>query len=71
MQIEMPLTFWDVLAAMAHGVSTLWYASSPGLRIVFCLLLVASVLEGPRQETSPSHARTRSRHRNRWDDRGV
>lgn len=68
MEIQMPFTFWDIFAAMAQAFSAFWTASSPGLRFLICLLIVAGLLVGPQRETSPGRVRRRRRYRNRWDD---
>lgn len=68
MDIQMPFTFWDVLAATAQASSALWDASSPGLRFLICLLILVGLFVGPQRETSPGRVRRRRRHRSRWDD---
>lgn len=64
----MPFTFWDVLAAMIQALSAFWAASSPGLRLLICVLIVVGLFMGPQRETSPGRVRGRRRYRNRWDD---
>jgi len=68
MQIQMPFTFWDVLASMAQAFATFWNASSPGLRFLVCMLLVVGIFVGPQRETSPRRVHRRRRYRNWWDD---
>jgi hypothetical protein len=68
MEIQIPFTFWDVLAAMVQAFSAFWAASSPGLRFLICLLIVVGLFVGPQRETSLGHFRRRRRYRNRWDD---
>lgn len=64
----MPFTLWDILAATAQAFSTMWSATSPGLRFLICLLIVVGLFVRPQRETSPGRVRRRRRYRNRWDD---
>jgi hypothetical protein len=65
--IQLPFTVWDFVAAVAQALSTFWAASPWGLRIIICVLVVFRLWAGPQPETNPRRHRRR-RYRNRWDD---
>jgi hypothetical protein len=68
MQIQLPFSPWDILAAgvsqFASLASGVWANLTPGLRLVVVLMLIAAILLPPAKSTAyAGRRRYRRRHR--------